>query len=290
MLRLSIAAFLTLIAFASNSVLNRMAVAGDHISVGDFAIWRVAAGAVTLIIISLIIRRSRVFEIIKQNISFRILGGLSLATYMLGFSLAYLKLDAGLGTLLLFGSVQLTMFTASIMMKEVLTLRRVVGAIVALLGLIWLLLPEGKISLPIGAISAMVIAGIGWGCYSLLGRKATDPIPETALNFCVAFIICVTVIILFPMPDPKLADQTGLLLAIISGAITSGCGYSLWYTILPHLGASRAGLAQLSVPPLAIFGGIILLNETLTLHLVLASLVVIGGVAYGLTNSRKPKH
>ena len=98
MLRLSIAAVLTLIAFASNSVLNRMAVAGGHISVGDFAIYRVAAGAITLIVISLIIRRSKVFEIIKQNISLRILGGLSLATYMLGFSLAYLKLDAGLGT------------------------------------------------------------------------------------------------------------------------------------------------------------------------------------------------
>jgi hypothetical protein len=132
MLRLSIAAVLTLIAFASNSVLNRMAVAGGHISVGDFAIYRVAAGAITLIVISLIIRRLKVFEIIKQNISFRILGGLSLATYMLGFSLAYLKLDAGLGTLLLFGSVQLTMFTASIMMKEVLTLRRIIGAVIAL--------------------------------------------------------------------------------------------------------------------------------------------------------------
>ena len=98
MLRLSIAAVLTLIAFASNSVLNRMAVAGGHISVGDFAIYRVAAGAVTLIVISLIIRRLKVFEIIKQNITLRILGGLSLATYMLGFSLAYLKLDAGLGS------------------------------------------------------------------------------------------------------------------------------------------------------------------------------------------------
>ena len=156
------------------------------------------------------------------NISFRILGGLSLATYMLGFSLAYLKLDAGLGTLLLFGSVQLTMFTASIIMKEVLTLRRVIGAIVALSGLIWLLLPEGKISLPIGAVSAIVIAGIGWGCYSLLGRKATDPIPETTLNFCVAFIICVTVIILFPMPDPKPADQTGFFLAICFSSGVTG--------------------------------------------------------------------
>ena len=84
MLRLSIAAVLTLIAFASNSVLNRMAVAGGHISVGDFAIWRVASGAITLIVISLIIRRLKVFEIIKQNITLRILGGISLATYMLG--------------------------------------------------------------------------------------------------------------------------------------------------------------------------------------------------------------
>ena len=110
MLRLSIAAVLTLIAFASNSVLNRMAVAGDHISVGDFAIWRVSAGAIVLILISLILRKGEVANILFSSPKLRVYGGICLATYMLGFSFAYLELDAGLGTLLLFGSVQLTMF------------------------------------------------------------------------------------------------------------------------------------------------------------------------------------
>ena len=286
MLRLSIAAVLTLIAFASNSVLNRMAVAGGHISVGDFAIWRVSAGAVVLILISLILRKGEVFNILFSSPKLRVYGGICLATYMLGFSFAYLELDAGLGTLLLFGSVQLTMFGASILLREVLTMRRILGSVIALGGLVWLLLPEGKIILPFNAVLSMIVAGIGWGGYSLLGRQAKDPIPETAMNFCVALMICVTALLLFPQPSPTLTDTTGLTLAIISGAITSGCGYSLWYTILPHLGAARAGLAQLSVPPLAIFGGILLLDEVLTLHLILASLVVIGGVAYGLTNSR----
>ena len=286
MLRLYIAAVLTLIAFASNSVLNRMAVAGGHISVGDFAIWRVSAGAVVLILISLILRKREVINILFSSPKLRVYGGICLATYMLGFSFAYLELDAGLGTLLLFGSVQLTMFGASILLREVLTVRRILGSVIALGGLVWLLLPEGKITLPFNAVLSMIVAGIGWGGYSLLGRRAKDPIPETAMNFCVALIICVTALFLFPQSSPTPTDTTGLTLAIISGAITSGCGYSLWYTILPHLGAARAGLAQLSVPPLAIFGGILLLDEVLTLHLILASLVVIGGVAYGLIEKK----
>ena len=282
MLRLSIAAVLTLIAFASNSILNKAAVGADHISVGDFAIWRVSAGAVVLIIISLILRKGEVANVLFSSPKLRLYGGICLATYMLGFSFAYLELDAGLGTLLLFGSVQLTMFGASILLREVLTMRRIFGSVIALGGLVWLLLPEGKITLPFNAVLSMIVAGIGWGGYSLLGRQAKDPIPETAMNFCVALMICVIALFLFPQPSPTPTDTTGLTLAI-----TSGCGYSLWYTILPHLGAARAGLAQLSVPPLAIFGGILLLDEVLTLHLVLASLVVIGGVAYGLTNSKK---
>jgi len=98
MTRLILAAFLTLIAFAANSVLNRMAVAGGHISVGDFAIWRVAAGAVTLLGLSVILRGRTVLTIARANPKMRLAGGFCLATYMLGFSLAYLKLDAGLGT------------------------------------------------------------------------------------------------------------------------------------------------------------------------------------------------
>jgi drug/metabolite transporter (DMT)-like permease len=120
-----------------------------------------------------------------------------------------------------------------------------------------------------------------------LGRKARDPIPETAVNFWIAFGLCALALFLFPLPEGQTTDATGRGLAILSGAVTSGMGYALWYTILPHLGAARAGLAQLSVPPLAILGGVLLLDEVLTLHLIAASLVVIGGVAYGLTGAHK---
>lgn len=287
MMRLAIAAFLTLIAFAANSVLNRMAVAGGHISVGDFALWRVAAGAVVLLGLSLILRGRQFVSIARTNPKMRFAGGLCLATYMLGFSLAYLKLDAGLGTLLLFGAVQLTMFAASLALGEGLSARRLIGAGVALAGLLWLLLPAGDIVLPLDAVAAIAIAGIGWGGYSLLGRKARDPIPETAVNFILACGICWMALALFPLPQTSPTDAMGRGLAILSGAATSGLGYALWYTILPHLGAARAGLAQLSVPPLAIMGGVVLLDEVLTLQLVAASLVVIGGVAYGLTGPRR---
>ena len=287
MTRLILAAFLTLIAFAANSVLNRMAVAGGHISVGDFAIWRVAAGAVTLLGLSIILRGRKFMAIARANPKMRLAGGFCLATYMLGFSLAYLKLDAGLGTLLLFGAVQLTMFSGSLLLGEGVSPRRLGGAAVALAGLVWLLLPEGQITLPLDAVTAIAVAGLGWGGYSLLGRKARDPIPETAVNFWIAFGLCALALFLFPLPEGQTTDATGRGLAILSGAVTSGMGYALWYTILPHLGAARAGLAQLSVPPLAILGGVLLLDEVLTLHLIAASLVVIGGVAYGLTGAHK---
>ncbi len=249
MMRLAIAAFLTLIAFAANSVLNRMAVAGGHISVGDFALWRVAAGAVVLLGLSLILRGRQFVSIARTNPKMRFAGGLCLATYMLGFSLAYLKLDAGLGTLLLFGAVQLTMFAASLALGEGLSARRLIGAGVALAGLLWLLLPAGDIVLPLDAVAAIAIAGIGWGGYSLLGRKARDPIPETAVNFILACGICWMALALFPLPQTSPTDAMGRGLAILSGAATSGLGYALWYTILPHLARRGRGLRNSACHP-----------------------------------------
>jgi drug/metabolite transporter (DMT)-like permease len=89
-----------------------------------------------------------------------------------------------------------------------------------------------------------------------------------------------------PMSVP--AEPAGLALALVSGAVTSGLGYALWYTILPGLGAARGGVAQLSVPVLALAGGMVLLGEPLTLRFFLASVLVLGGVSIAVRPARQP--
>jgi drug/metabolite transporter (DMT)-like permease len=126
----------------------------------------------------------------------------------------------------------------------------------------------------------MLAAGAGWGVYSLAGRGAQDPLGETAANFLLAVPLCALPFLVLPLADG--ASGAGVALAILAGAITSGLGYALWYSVLPRLGASTAGLLQLSVPVIAALGGVALLSEELTLRLIGAGALVIGGIAYGL--------
>ena len=278
MMRIALLTALAMLAFAANSILNRAAVGAGHIEAADFALIRVVAGAVTLAALALVTKRA--MHVLKPA---RAWGALTLSLYLIGFSAAYLTLDAGLGALILFGGVQITMFAGAALAGDPLPPRRWIGAGLAFGGLLWLLWPTGTIAVPFVAGLSMCAAALGWGLYSLAGRGSNDPLADTAANFLLAVPICGLAVLLTPSEAQGMAtNATGLTLAILSGAVTSGLGYALWYRLLPKLGASTGGLVQLSVPVIAVIGGVVLLSEPPSLRLIGAGILVIGGIAYGL--------
>lgn len=282
MMRLILLTCLTMVAFAANSILNRMAVGAGHIGALEFSLIRVIAGAVMLAALVVLSRKS--LPIFQAR---RLWGAFVLSLYLLGFSVAYLQLDAGLGALILFGVVQVTMFGGALVAGDAVPRRRWIGAGLALAGLIWLMWPGEAFAVPLIASGMMVLAGVGWGLYSLAGRGAKEPLADTAANFILAVPMFWLPMLFLPVQlDAVATTQIGVVLAVICGAVTSGLGYALWYTVLPRLGASVGGLVQLTVPVIAILGGVALLGEAVSWRLVGASALVLGGIAYGLVQRK----
>ena len=273
---------LVLLAFAANSVLNRAAVGSGQIGALDFALLRAAAGALVL---GLLIRlRGGGMQMLSPR---RVVGGVMLSTYLVGFSCAYLAMDAGLGALILFGGVQFTMFAGALMLGERPPARRWFGAGVALAGLVWLVWPGPQAASPAWAVGAMIAAALGWGIYSLIGRGSADPLGDTGGAFVWATVLGFgAVLVQTGASLTNDATAWALALAAISGGLTSGLGYALWYRVLPRIGASVAGLAQLSVPVIAALGGALFLAERPSWDMVLAGLVVLGGIGWGLWPQR----
>ena len=201
------------------------------------------------------------------------------------FSFAYLSLSAGTGALILFGAVQLTMFIVAMRGGEQFSLRSWAGLTLAIFGLVYLVSPGVTAPDPFGAV-LMAIAGIAWGFYSLLGRKAADPVEATAYNFIYSVPLVIITSLVF-MGDLH-GSPNGVVLAAASGAIASGLGYVIWYAALRGLTATRAATVQLSVPVIAAFGGVILISEQLTVRLLLASIATLGGVALVLAQRATP--
>lgn len=281
-MRLIAVSVLVMVAFAANSVLNRAAVGGGQIGALDFALLRAVAGAGMLMV--LIRLRGGAVPLLAPR---RVLGGVMLSTYLIGFSLAYLAMDAGLGALILFGGVQVTMFAGALVLGERPPARRWFGAGLALVGLVWLVWPGAGATAPLWAVGAMAAAALGWGIYSLIGRGSADPLGDTGAAFVWATVLGF-VAVLVHTGGSMVNDATwaGMALAVISGAVTSGLGYALWYRVLPRIGASVAGLMQLSVPVIAGLGGALLLAEAPTRAMILAGAVVLGGIGWGLWPQR----
>ena len=281
-MRLIAVSLLVMVAFAANSVLNRAAVGGGQIGALDFALLRAVAGAGMLMV--LIRLRGGAVPLLAPR---RVLGGVMLSTYLIGFSLAYLAMDAGLGALILFGGVQVTMFAGALVLGERPPARRWFGAGLALVGLVWLVWPGAGATAPLWAVGAMAAAALGWGIYSLIGRGSADPLGDTGAAFVWATVLGF-VAVLVHTGGSMVNDATwaGMALAVISGAVTSGLGYALWYRVLPRIGASVAGLMQLSVPVIAGLGGALLLAEAPTRAMILAGAVVLGGIGWGLWPQR----
>lgn len=209
------------------------------------------------------------------------LSAMALFVYAAAFSFAYVDLSAGTGALLLFGAVQATMILWGLHTGERLHAIQVIGLVVALTGLVVLVFPGLSAPPLIGSI-LMLSAGVAWGVYSLRGKGGRDAIAATAGNFLrtVPFAIVVSIILI---PWARF-DPAGVSYAVISGALTSGLGYVLWYSALPGLRAASAATVQLSVPVLAATGGILFLGEPITLRYFVASIAILGGIALVVLN------
>ena len=259
---------LAMIAFASNSLLCRAALRDTGIDAATFTLVRIFSGAAVLWVIIKMRKRAS-----KESGNWW--SGLALFAYAAAFSFAYNTLSAGTGALLLFGAVQATMILWGFRKGERLDAIQIVGLLLAAAGLVVLLFP-GLAAPPIGGSILMLSAGVAWGVYSLRGKTAGDPIAATSGNFlrAVPFAALVSIV----MIRQARLDSLGAVYAFISGAITSGLGYVIWYAALGGLKAASAATVQLSVPVLAATGGILLLGEPITLRYVIASIAVLGGI------------
>jgi drug/metabolite transporter (DMT)-like permease len=257
-----------MLAFAGNSVLCRLALRDGGIDAASFTTLRLVSGAVALWLIV----RLRDGACAGGDMW----SAFALFAYAAGFSFAYVSLPTGTGALLLFGAVQATMIGRGLMAGERLSPLQWCGLALALGGLTGLLLP-GVSAPPMAGALLMVVAGIAWGAYSLRGRGSGDATAKTAGNFlrAVPFALALSAVML---RDARV-DAAGIACAVASGALTSGIGYAIWYTALPHLRAASAATVQLSVPALAAIAGIVLLGEPPTWRLALATLAILGGIA-----------
>jgi drug/metabolite transporter (DMT)-like permease len=275
-LRVALLTCLTMVAFAGNSVLCRMALKHTTIDAATFTSIRLASGAVVL---WLIVRLARAGRTGAGNWW----SALALFVYAAGFSLAYVSLTAATGALLLFGSVQATMIGRGIGQGERLARLQWLGLVLALAGLVGLILP-GLAAPPLLGAALMVLAGAAWGVYSLRGRGAGDPTLVTAGNFWRAAVMALMLSVV--MQANMSWDAEGVAYALVSGAVTSGLGYALWYSVLPSLKATQAATIQLSVPVIAALGGVALLGEVMTEQFVLASVATLGGIALVIWGKR----
>ncbi|MEO0708004.1 MAG: DMT family transporter [Cyanobacteria bacterium J06649_5] len=307
-LRTALLTGLSLIAFAANSLLTRMALGEASIDAASFVTIRLTSGALMLLFISAFSQTALSQTAFKKTAfkktafkkpsfsqkSFSTvphshkpkayIAAVMLFVYAVAFSFAYRQLAAGTGALILFGTVQLTMVLAALKQGEKPSRLEWSGLFIAMVGLVYLVSP-GLAAPPIVGSMLMMISGIAWGFYSLIGRGAISPVVNTQNNFIRAVPLALGVS-LISFSQWHLSAQ-GIVLAVLSGALASGVGYALWYAALRGLTATRAATVQLSVPVIAAAGGTLFLNEALSVRLAIASLMILGGIGTAVLGRRQ---
>jgi drug/metabolite transporter (DMT)-like permease len=259
-----------MLAFAANSLLCRVALASGAIDAASFTTVRFVSGALALLLFTAATGRSAL-----SGGSWR--AAAVLFVYAFPFAFAYTRLGAGTGALVLFGSVQATMIAAGLAAGERPSAVEWAGLLIASGGLLWLVAPGLSTSPPPLGVALMAVAGAAWGVYSLIGRRSGDPIAATAGTF-VRLAPATLAVSALTWPSAHVSPG-GLGLALLSGIVTSGGGYIVWYQTLRSLRATRAAVLQLSVPALAAIGGTLVLAEPVTLRLVTAAVLILGGIA-----------
>ena len=270
---------LAMIAFASNSLLNRLALGQKAIDPTSYTTIRLTSGAVMLFLLA---------SLQKKNGQAALRGsGLSAALlflYAITFSFAYLSLSAGTGALILFGSVQVTMLLVALQRGERPQIMEWVGLVLALGGLVYLVFPGLSAPSLLGS-ALMLLAGVAWGFYSIRGRGSQNPLADTAGNFVYA-VPMVMAIFVIAFRNIQISTN-GILLATLSGALASGVGYVIWYSALRGLSTTRAAILQLSVPVIAAWGGVLLLDETISTRLLIAGVLILGGIGLSVLTREK---
>ena len=279
-LRTVVLTSITMVAFASNSLLCRLALQHAAIDAASFSSIRLVSGAIMLAILA----RFNAGRAPKARTDWT--AAAMLFAYVAFFSFAYLTLSAGTGALILFGAVQLTMLGAGLRAGERFEPLGWAGFALALGGLIYLVSPGVTAPTPLGA-ALMTVAGVAWGVYSLRGRGLDNPLGATASNFLRAAPMALALSAV--LASRAHATPAGIALALASGAITSGIGYVIWYAALKGLTAIRAAAVQLSVPPIAAFAAVLFLGEPLTPRLMVASGAILGGIALALASRMQHK-
>ena len=261
---------LALIAFAANSVLCRLALGYDAIDAASFTVIRLLSGSIVLLIIIATTRNTTEFST-KGSWT----ASFMLFLYATTFSYAYISLDTGTGALILFGSVQITMILLSLISGTRLHMTEWAGVVIAFMGFVYLILPG--VTMPsITGFMLMTIAGIAWGIYTLKGRSSKNPLMDTAFNFLrtTPFVV---ILAISTMNNVNYSYE-GIVLALLSGGLTSGIGYTIWYIALGGLSSTQAAVLQLSVPIIAALGGTIFVSEAITFRLSISAAMVLGGI------------
>jgi len=268
-----------LAAFAFNSILCRMALRGGEADAAGFTDVRLVSGAVALIIISYFFSSGKGSSMKRGNW----ISAFFLFAYALCFSFAYIGLTAATGALILFSSVQFTMIAVALFRGDRPGVLEWIGLLTALGGLVYLVFP-GLSSPPLFASLLMAAAGMAWGIYTLRGRGSSDPLGDTTGNF----IRSVPMIAVASIPYLQSINLStrGIGLAILSGAVASGVGYTVWYAVLKYHTPTRAAILQLSVPVIAAFGGVLLLSESMSSRLLIASALILGGIAMTISGRK----
>ena len=262
--------FFALLAFAGNSVLCRLALDGNAIDPASFTVIRLFSGSLILMLFVTFKRRT---EEISSKGSW--LAASMLFIYAIAFSYGYISLDTGTGALILFGAVQITMIIVSITKGNKLHYFEWLGLSIAFTGFVYLIIPS--ITTPsLEGFILMTGAGIAWGFYTLIGRSSKEPLNDTAYNFLRTSPLLL-VLIFLTFKEVSISPE-GILLAVLSGAITSGLGYAVWFIALGGLSVTQAAVVQLFVPIIAALGGVAFTNELITLRLVESSALVLGGI------------
>ena len=268
---------LALIAFAANSVICRLALFRKAIDPASFTGIRLISGALVLILLVSLMDRKKVKTAKGSWWS----GGI-LFLYAITFSFAYISLDTGTGALILFAAVQITMITFALVSGKKMNLKEWVGVLMAFGGFVYLVSP-GVTAPSLNGLLLMTLSGIGWGIYTIRGKGSGNALQVNAYNF-LRTVPLVCIMLLFSLKELQ-ATNEGVALAILSGAVTSGIGYTIWYIALRGLTAVQASVVQLLVPVIAAVGGVMFLSEIISLRLTIASFLILGGI--GLVVLRK---
>ncbi|MBX9466778.1 MAG: DMT family transporter [Rhizobium sp.] len=271
-----------MLAFAANSLLAREALGTASIEAAGYTAVRIMSGA--LVLYALLRRGGPDGNDARRALPGDWWAAAALFVYAIAFSAAYLSLGAATGALILFSSVQASMLAWGLAKGDRPSGRELIGFAVAFAAFVYLILPGVGRPDPLGSV-LMIASGVAWAVYTLRGRRSRDPLGETAGNFVRASAFCLPLALFAVLYET--ASYVGIALALASGIVASGLGYSIWYKALRGLTTFQAALIQLSVPVIAALGAILFLDERLTLHFVVAATCVLGGIAFAILAKQK---